>query len=150
MDRLGWQQLAERWLVDAKKLLDEHRWSAAYYLAGYAVECGLKACVVVRVAASPEIIFESKQFSANCWTHDIMDLKEKGGRNLFREKEQTRGQQVNASSFSRFDLPAVLLLGPGFADLRSSLVQTAPVRARQLDVFGQCGRRLFFWRPGIR
>ena len=51
MDRLQWQQLAERWLVDAKALLDAHRWSAAYYLAGYAVECGLKACVLARVAS---------------------------------------------------------------------------------------------------
>ena len=43
MKRLEWQQLAERWLVDAKCLLDDRNWSAAYYLAGYAVECGLKA-----------------------------------------------------------------------------------------------------------
>jgi len=60
--RLEWQQLAERWLVDAKRLLDDHRWSAAYYLAGYAVECGLKACILVRVAAAPEVIFDDKSF----------------------------------------------------------------------------------------
>ncbi len=74
MTRLDWQQLAERWLVDAKHLLDDHRWSAAYYLAGYAVECGLKACVLVRVAAAPEVIFEDKKFSEKCWTHSILDL----------------------------------------------------------------------------
>ena len=74
VNRLQWQQLAERWLIDAKRLLDDHRWSAAYYLAGYAVECGLKACVLVRVAATPEVIFETKRFSENCWTHDLDDL----------------------------------------------------------------------------
>jgi HEPN domain-containing protein len=37
------RQLADEWVVDAKLLLDAGRWHAAYYLAGYAVECGLKA-----------------------------------------------------------------------------------------------------------
>jgi HEPN domain-containing protein len=72
--RLEWQQLAERWLVDAKRLLDNPHWSAAYYLAGYAVECGLKACVLARVAAAPGIIFDDKKFSEKCWTHSILDL----------------------------------------------------------------------------
>jgi HEPN domain-containing protein len=72
--RLEWQQLAERWLVDAKCLLDNHRWSAAYYLAGYVVECGLKACVLVRVAASPDVIFDDKKFSEKCWTHSVLEL----------------------------------------------------------------------------
>lgn len=74
MNRVGWQQLAERWLVDAKHLLDDHRWSAAYYLAGYAVECGLKACVLARVAAKPEVIFEDRKFSEKCWTHSVGEL----------------------------------------------------------------------------
>jgi HEPN domain-containing protein len=72
--RLEWQQLAERWLADAKSLLDNHRWSAAFYLAGYAVECGLKACVLVRVTATPEVIFEDRKFSEKCWTHSLFDL----------------------------------------------------------------------------
>jgi hypothetical protein len=74
VNRLEWQQLAERWLIDAKRLLDDHRWSAAYYVAGYAVECGLKACILARVGAKPEVIFEDRRFSEKCWTHDILDL----------------------------------------------------------------------------
>jgi hypothetical protein len=74
MTRIEWQQLAERWLVDAKRLLDDHRWSAAYYLAGYAVECGLKSCVLVRVAASPEVIFNDRKYSEKCWTHSLWEL----------------------------------------------------------------------------
>jgi len=74
LNRLDWQQLEERWLVDAKHLLDDHRWSAAYYLAGYAVECGLKACVLARVGATPEVIFEDKKFSEKCWTHSVLEL----------------------------------------------------------------------------
>ncbi|MBA4062213.1 MAG: DNA-binding protein [Isosphaera sp.] len=79
MTRTEWQQLAERFLADAKALLDARRWSAAYYLAGYAVECGLKACVVARVAAAPELIFEDKKFSEKCWTHSPADLVKVAG-----------------------------------------------------------------------
>jgi hypothetical protein len=72
--RVEWQQFAERWLVDAKGLLDDHRWSASYYVAGYAVECGMKSCVLRRVAVTPEVIFTDKKFSEKCWTHSIFDL----------------------------------------------------------------------------
>jgi hypothetical protein len=79
VDRIQWQQYAERWLVDAKALLDAHRWSAAYYLAGYAVECGLKACVLARVAAAAEVIFEDRKFSEKCWTHSVLELVKLAG-----------------------------------------------------------------------
>jgi HEPN domain-containing protein len=79
VNRVQWQQLAERWLVDAKTLLDDHRWSAAYYVAGYAVECGLKACVLLRLAAAPEVIFEVRKFSENCWTHSLGELVKLAG-----------------------------------------------------------------------
>ena len=79
MNRIEGQQLAERWLADAKALLDAHRWGAAYYVAGYAVECGLKACVLVRLAAAPEVIFETRKFSENCWTHSIQELVKLAG-----------------------------------------------------------------------
>jgi HEPN domain-containing protein len=74
MKRDEWQRLAERWLSDAKNLLDNHRWSTAYYTAGYAVECGLKACIVARVAAAPEVIFADRRFSEKCWTHTFEEL----------------------------------------------------------------------------
>lgn len=74
MNRIELQQLAEERIRDAKALLDARRWSAAYYLAGYAVECGLKACVLARVAAAAEVIFEDRRFSERCWTHSIKEL----------------------------------------------------------------------------
>lgn len=45
MNRRAFQRLAEERLRDATVLLDQRRYSAAYYLAGYAVECALKACI---------------------------------------------------------------------------------------------------------
>lgn len=79
MNRVEWQQLAERWLVDAKVMLDHRRWPAAYYLAGYAVECGLKACILARVAATPEVIFDNRKFADNCWTHNLLALVSTAG-----------------------------------------------------------------------
>src|SRR5689334_13393852 len=68
--KVQWQELAERWLVDADTLLNDRRWGAAYYLAGYAVECGLKACILGRVAASPEVISLDNRFSQRFFTHN--------------------------------------------------------------------------------
>jgi hypothetical protein len=43
-------------------------------LVGYAVECGLKSCVLARVVAHPEVIYQDKRFSHDAWTHDIESL----------------------------------------------------------------------------
>ncbi len=60
-------------------MLDAHRWSAAYYVAGYAVECGLKACVLARVAVEAEVIFADRKFSEKCWTHSVLELVQLAG-----------------------------------------------------------------------
>jgi hypothetical protein len=74
--RAEWQQLAEDRILDAQAHLAPAvaRWSAAYYLIGYAVECGLKSCVLVRVAAHPEVLYVDRKFSHDAWTHDIETL----------------------------------------------------------------------------
>lgn len=74
--RAEWQQLAEDRILDAQALLNPAmaRWSAAYYLIGYAVECGLKSCVLARVAAHSEVIYEDRKFSTAAWSHDIERL----------------------------------------------------------------------------
>jgi hypothetical protein len=59
---------------DAAALLKARRWSEAYYLAGYAVEYGLKACVVARVKKNLAVIFQDRRFSEKCWTHDYNEL----------------------------------------------------------------------------
>lgn len=38
--------IAERRLREARLLLQAGEWSGAYYLAGYAIECGLKASIL--------------------------------------------------------------------------------------------------------
>lgn len=73
MNRTEARKFAEAWVVDAKTLLDAGRWHAAYYVVGYAVECGLKACILAHIE-STGIIFQDKKFAEKCFTHDIEAL----------------------------------------------------------------------------
>lgn len=79
MDRAEFQQLAEDRVLDAEALLATGRWSAAYHLAGYAVECGLKSCVLAYLEKHPEVVFQIKRYSERCWTHKIDELLELAG-----------------------------------------------------------------------
>jgi len=73
VNRAQLRQLAEDRILDAERLLTGGRWAGAYYLAGYAVECGLKACIMVHVEATGTI-FQDRKYSEKCWTHDLEDL----------------------------------------------------------------------------
>jgi hypothetical protein len=74
MTKQDWRDLAEARLIDAGILLQNQRWAAVYYLSGYAVECGLKACVVDFVEKNPGIIYEKRGFSDAGWTHKLSEL----------------------------------------------------------------------------
>src|SRR5689334_19677655 len=72
MNRSTFAELSEQRLRDAKALLDASRYAAAYYLAGYAVECGLKACIAKKTRRSsfpPKATIVTK-----CYTHDLSVL----------------------------------------------------------------------------
>lgn len=58
---------------EAAALVAAGLWDGAYYLAGYAVECGLKACIMLRVERTG-VIFEDRKFAEKCWTHNLEDL----------------------------------------------------------------------------
>lgn len=51
MNRTDLQLLADARLADGQALIEAQRWPAAYYLLGYAVECGLKACAASKFRA---------------------------------------------------------------------------------------------------
>ena len=76
MNRSDFQRISNERIADAKALLKAKRWSGAYYVAGYAVECGLKSCILIRLTSHAELIFEetNKRFSERCWTHAIEEL----------------------------------------------------------------------------
>jgi hypothetical protein len=62
MNRVQLRQLAEDRILDAACLLAGDRWAGAYYVAGYAAECGLKACIMAHVEAIGAI-FQDRKFS---------------------------------------------------------------------------------------
>jgi len=71
VNRAELQRLAKERISDAKVLLAARHWSAAYYLAGYAVECALKACIA-KLMKSEE--FPDRSFAEKCWTHNLPQL----------------------------------------------------------------------------
>lgn len=69
------QELSKKRIEEAETLLLNPGRSlsdGAYYLAGYAVELALKACIIVRLRNSEE--FPAKKFSENCYTHNLNAL----------------------------------------------------------------------------
>ena len=73
VNRAQLRQLAEDRILDAACLLAGGRPAGAYYLAGYAVECGLKACIMAHVQ-NTGVIFQDKKYAEKCWTHDLEGL----------------------------------------------------------------------------
>ena len=76
MDRKKLQDIAKTRLDDAKALLGRKRWSGAYYLCGYAVECALKSCLLRHLGESGSVFGDQLYLKklAECWTHDLVKL----------------------------------------------------------------------------
>ena len=86
MNRTDLQQLADDRVVDAKALLDAGRWSGAYYLAGYAVECALKACIAKRTGLHD---FPDKTYAQKSFTHNVLELVDLSGLKLQLQLDTT-------------------------------------------------------------
>src|SRR5262245_39813562 len=71
MNRNDLKRLANARRRDAKRLLDAGSHGGAYYLAGLAVECAIKACIA-KLARRHE--FPDKQHANNCYEHAPMKL----------------------------------------------------------------------------
>jgi HEPN domain-containing protein len=77
VNRLELQQLAEDRIADAAILLAAGRWSGAYYLAGYALECGLKACIAN--LTNQDDFPRDRKFVEECYTHNLEKLLKSAG-----------------------------------------------------------------------
>lgn len=65
------QRLADEKLADAEFLCSAGRFSNAYYLAGYAVEIGLKAVIARQIAAET---LPDPRFVRSIYTHALTEL----------------------------------------------------------------------------
>ena len=77
MTRSDFKKLSEARITDAKVLLGARRFDAAYYLAGYPVECAIKAYIAkqIRKYQFPEGSEKAKQI----YTHTLKDLMKVAG-----------------------------------------------------------------------
>ena len=78
VDRAEFKKLALMRLDDARVLLKQRRYSAAYNLAGYAVECALKACLAKKARRyafppKPKIVRD------HYYTHDLQKIAGESG-----------------------------------------------------------------------
>ncbi len=71
MNRLQFQKLAQVRIEEAQALFGARKYDGAYYLAGYSVECGLKACVA---KLTKKHDFPEKDFVKGAYTHNFDDL----------------------------------------------------------------------------
>ncbi len=71
MNRRDLQTLANTRLREAQALYRVRQFSGAYYLAGYALECALKACIAKKFRRYE---FPDKKIVNDSWTHDLRKL----------------------------------------------------------------------------
>jgi HEPN domain-containing protein len=71
MNRTDLHNLAEERLEDARALLTSSRYGGAYYVVGYAVECGLKACIARLTRAED---FYDKNLARKIFQHNLAEL----------------------------------------------------------------------------
>ena len=93
MNRSSLQNLANERIKDAEALLIAGRWSGAYYLAGYAVECALKACFAKQTREND---FPQKS-AQKVFTHNISELLSLAGIKALRDNDikTSQAQQLN-------------------------------------------------------
>ena len=71
MNRQDLQNLALTRLEEVEVLLNNHKYSGAYYLSGYVIECALKACIAKQ---TQEFDFPDKKNVMDSYTHDLEKL----------------------------------------------------------------------------
>ena len=73
MTRADLKNLSRLRINKAKLLLGNNKYSGAYYLAGYSIECALKACISRKIPANT---IPEKKFIIDRYTHNLKDLVE--------------------------------------------------------------------------
>ncbi len=74
MNRFDLQVLTKMRVKEAKLLLDNACYPGAYYLAGYAAECALKACIAKRIKRYEFPNEFHKTLANQAYTHDLGKL----------------------------------------------------------------------------
>lgn len=84
MNRSDLRRLAKLRIQEVKILLDHGCFEGAYYLAGYAIECGLKACIARQ---TKRFDFPDLELVRASYTHKLRDLIKVAGLQTDFQKE---------------------------------------------------------------
>ena len=84
MNRSDFKRLADNRIRDAVALMRGRRYAGAYYLAGYAVECGLKACIAKQTRRHE---FPDRGLVIQSYTHDLKTLVAAAGLETQRDTD---------------------------------------------------------------
>jgi hypothetical protein len=94
MNRDDLEGLALTRLRESKVLLAKGEYSGAYYLAGYVVECGLKACIARQTRRND---FPDKKRAEASWTHSPETLIRAAGLQAILETENRTDPMFSAN-----------------------------------------------------
>lgn len=96
MNRKDLQIIAEKRIKEAKFLFEDDCFEGAYYLAGYSIECALKACIAKQIKRH---VFPDKKFINDSYTHDLNQLLGLAG---LREEQKTKAKQDQVKALGSF------------------------------------------------
>jgi len=94
MNRADLQHLAELRLKEARVLLNANCFEGAYYVAGYAIECAIKACFARK---TEQYDFPSMKAVNQIYNHDPTKLISAAGLEEDLAKELKSNQTLNAN-----------------------------------------------------
>jgi HEPN domain-containing protein len=94
LKRADLQSIAECKLEDAILLLNNRRFSNAYYLSGYAIEIGLKACIAKQFTAD---VIPDKNFVIEIYKHNLKQLIGVAGLTTALKQTEDRDQNFAAN-----------------------------------------------------
>lgn len=94
LKRADLQGLAKLRIDEAKHLMDAGSFSGAYYMAGLAVECSLKACIA---RATEQFEFPDLDRAKESWIHDLTRLLNAAGLVQEHDKKAAGDADFNAN-----------------------------------------------------
>ncbi len=94
LKRADFQELAKLRIAEAEHLMKAGSFSGAYYIAGLAVECSLKACIA---RATEQFEFPDLDCAKESWNHDLTRLLNAAGLVAEHEKKAAADVEFNAN-----------------------------------------------------